>query len=162
MAIRESFRRVLRRSDESDSSSQPESNTATSSSKTSVSSKSSEPRLTRTWTWGSNKTWGTGTKAKEPTKERKPRNKTRRIVHPSEKPLTDQNILHQEMLSQFTWTFGASRPDQVEDDGFTGISPCCTRAPSIADYDPHGDSDRSSSSQSSHVSPSFQYGDGGR
>ncbi|KAF7545491.1 hypothetical protein G7Z17_g9130 [Cylindrodendrum hubeiense] len=149
MAIRESFRRVLRRSDESDSSSQADSNTinTASSSKTSVSSKSSGSRLTRTrtWTWGSN-----NNKTKEAAKERKSKSKSnKRITHPSEKPLTEQNLRHQEVLSQFTWTFGASRPDQVESDSFIGISPCCTRAPSIADYDTNGDSDGSSSSQDS-------------
>jgi len=147
MAIRESIRRALRRSDLSDSSQSEATspvNSTTSTSKTSVSSKSSGSRLTRTWTWGSNK------EQIQQAKERKPKNKTkRRIVHPSERPLTEQNLRHQEMLSQFTWTFGASRPDQVEDDGFIGISPCCTRAPSLADYDPNADSDRSSSSQDS-------------
>ncbi|KAH7162679.1 hypothetical protein B0J13DRAFT_16421 [Dactylonectria estremocensis] len=151
MAIRESFRRALRLSEESDSSSQADnSNTSTSSSsKTSISSKSSGLRPTRSWTWGSNN------KAKEvAAKERKSRSKpTKRIItHPSEKPLTEQNLRHQEMLSQFTWTFGASRPDQVESDDFVGISPCCTRAPSLADYDPRGDSDGFSSSQDSQLS----------
>ncbi|KAH7023416.1 hypothetical protein EDB80DRAFT_41057 [Ilyonectria destructans] len=148
MAIRESFRRVLRRSDESDASSQADSTTiASSSSKTSVSSKSSGSRLTRTRTW----TWGSNNKqTKEAAQELKAKSKPkRRIVHPSEKPLTEQNLRHQEMLSQFTWTFGASRPDQVESDSFIGISPCCTRTPSLADYDPSADSDGSSSSQDS-------------
>ncbi|KAH7170572.1 hypothetical protein EDB81DRAFT_170582 [Dactylonectria macrodidyma] len=149
MAIRDSVRRVLRLSGESDNSSQADNSltSTASSSKTSISSKSSGLRPTRSWTWGSNN------KAKEmATKERKARSKpAKRYTHPSEKPLTEQNLRHQEMLSQFTWTFGASRPDQVESDSFVGISPCCTRAPSLADYDPSGDSDGFSSSQDSQL-----------
>ncbi|KAH6888702.1 hypothetical protein B0T10DRAFT_59916 [Thelonectria olida] len=145
MAIRESIRRALRRSDMSDSSQSEATspvNSTTSTSKTSISSKSSGSRLTRTWTWGSNKE-----QIQQAKEQRKSKSKPkRRIVHPSERPLTEQNLRHQEMLSQFTWTFGASSPEQVEDDGFIGISPCCTRAPSLADYDPNTDSDRSSSS----------------
>lgn len=157
MAFRESIRRALRRSELSDSSNSEGSslvNSTTSTSKTSVSSKSSGSRLTRTWTWGSNK---------EPAKERKPKNKTKkRIVHPSERPLTEQNLRHQEVFSQFTWTFGASQPDQIQDLDFVGISPCCTRTPSLADYDPNGDSDGSLSSQDSQLSQPFTDGEGGR
>ncbi|KAI5465848.1 hypothetical protein BGZ63DRAFT_420382 [Mariannaea sp. PMI_226] len=146
MTIRESLRRALRRSDLSDSSNSEAgspNDSTTSSSKTSVSSKSSGSRLTRTWTWGSNK-------EKEPAKERKPKKTAKkRIVHPSERPLTEQNLRHQEMLSQFTWTFGASQPGQVQDFDFIGISPCCTRTPSLANYDLSGDSDGSSTSPDS-------------
>ncbi|KAF7559780.1 hypothetical protein G7046_g4382 [Stylonectria norvegica] len=125
MAIRDHFRRAMRLSNSSDGSSQNDAETGTStpaSSNTSESSsstqKSPSPKLSRTWTWGSSK-------EKFPGKERKPKtsksnksNKTR-VVHPSEKPLTAQNLQHQEMLSQFTWTFGASRPEQVLSHDFT-------------------------------------------
>lgn len=142
MAIREHFRRALRRSsassgsasasgEQSSSSANMEKTTTAASSQTSLSSKSSSSLLTRTFTWGSKDK----SKDKESQSKRSSKNK-KRPVHPSEKPLTAQNLQHQEMLSQFTWTFGASNPDQIEDDGFYGISPCCTRSPSIA-----GDSD---------------------
>jgi hypothetical protein len=59
------------------------------------------------------------------------RREGRTYKHPSEKPLTEQNLKHQEMLSHFTMTFGASDPSQIIDPDFDGISPCCTRACSI-------------------------------
>jgi hypothetical protein len=73
-------------------------------------------------------------------------------VHPSEKPLTAQNLQHQEMLSHFSFTFGASSPEQIEEDDFFGVSPCCTRAPSVVNFSLEGDSesdDQTSSSSSS-------------
>lgn len=148
MAIRDNIRRALRRSDLSDSSQSEATspvNSSPSTSKTSVSSKDSgSSRLTRTRTW----TWGGNKKIIESGKENvTPKYKSkRRVVHPSERPLTEQNLRHQEMLAQFTWTFGASCPEQVEEDDFVGVSPCCTRAPSLVDYDPNADSDRSSTS----------------
>ncbi|KAM5351585.1 hypothetical protein ACJ41O_004308 [Fusarium nematophilum] len=151
MAIREHFRRALR-SDASGASqldaSTPGKITATATKSSQISDKSESSKssfaekLSRTWTWGS--------KDKDTTKERKPKNKNKKkIVHPSEKPLTAQNLQHQEMLSHFTWTFGASRPEQIEEDSFIGISPCCTRAPSIADFSSDSDGTCSSSSSSS-------------
>ncbi|PFH58261.1 hypothetical protein XA68_13930 [Ophiocordyceps unilateralis] len=59
------------------------------------------------------------------------RRRGRRSIHPSMRPLTIQNIQHQEMLSHFTMTFGATDPDQIESLSFCGISPCCTRTPSV-------------------------------
>ncbi|KAF4977374.1 hypothetical protein FZEAL_6086 [Fusarium zealandicum] len=161
MAIREHFRRALR--SDASASAQLEANTPgkitsvlTKSSQTSDKSTSSKSsfteKLSRTWTWGS--------KDKDTTKERKPKNnknKNRKIVHPSEKPLTAQNLEHQEMLSHFTWTFGASSPEQVEGDDFAGVSPCCTRAPSVVDFSLERDSDSDgccSSSSSSSVKSS--------
>ncbi|KAF4955030.1 hypothetical protein FGADI_4869 [Fusarium gaditjirri] len=155
MAIREHFRRAVR----SDASSTnivdantPGKITATmtkssqNSDKSDSSSKASlVNKLSRTWTWGS--------KDKDATKERKTKNKKgKKITHPSEKPMTAQNLQHQEMLSHFDFTFGASCPEQIEEDNFIGISPCCTRAPSVADFSLEGDSesdDQTSSSSSS-------------
>ncbi|RCI10315.1 hypothetical protein L249_8440 [Ophiocordyceps polyrhachis-furcata BCC 54312] len=63
---------------------------------------------------------------------RMPRTRRRgRKIHPSLRPLTAQNLQHQEMLSHFTMTFGATDPDQIESLSFCGISPCCTRTPSV-------------------------------
>ncbi|KAI6766482.1 hypothetical protein HG531_011704 [Fusarium graminearum] len=152
MAIREHFRRAMR-SDASASNiidvntSGKITATVTKSSqnsdKSDVSSKSSlVNKLSRTWTWGS--------KDKDATKERKSK-KGKKITHPSEKPLTAQNLQHQEMLSQFSFTFGASSPEQIEDDDFLGVSPCCTRAPSVVNFSLEGDSesdDQTSSSSS--------------
>ncbi|PHH81866.1 hypothetical protein CDD82_7682 [Ophiocordyceps australis] len=52
-------------------------------------------------------------------------------LHPSLRPLTVENLRHQEMLSHYTLTFGASDPSQIESPSFCGVSPCCTRPPSI-------------------------------
>ncbi|PHH73926.1 hypothetical protein CDD80_3460 [Ophiocordyceps camponoti-rufipedis] len=61
----------------------------------------------------------------------KTRRKGRKPIHPSLRPLTVQNLQHQEMLSHFTMTFGATDPDQIESLSARGISPCCTRTPSV-------------------------------
>ncbi|KAF5024278.1 hypothetical protein F66182_3646 [Fusarium sp. NRRL 66182] len=156
MAIREHFRRALR-SDASSSNlvdaETPGKITVTmtkssqNSDKSDSSSKSSlVNKLSRTWTWGS--------KDKDTTKERKPKNKNKKkITHPSEKPMTAQNLQHQEMLSHFDFTFGASSLDQIEEDGFIGISPCCTRAPSLANFslETDNESDGITSSSSSSI-----------
>lgn len=116
MAIRDRVRRALRKSEASDALSQTESNGTTSTANTSQSSQGGSPKkssskLSRTWTFGS-----------------RDKSKDKKRMHPSEKPLTAQNLRHQEMLSGFTMTFGASDPDQIESASFIGISPCCTRA----------------------------------
>ncbi|RFU81438.1 hypothetical protein TARUN_750 [Trichoderma arundinaceum] len=140
MAIRERFRRALRRSDDSDTISQTDSN-GDSSTRQSSSSESSAPQLSlkktsstlsRTFTFGRRDKEKDKEKeiAKKEEKDRK-RNKGRTWKHPSEKPLTEQNLKHQEMLSHFTMTFGASDPSQIQDIDFDGISPCCTRNCSI-------------------------------
>ncbi|GFP52586.1 hypothetical protein ACSS6W_003333 [Trichoderma asperelloides] len=141
MAIRERFRRALRRSDDSDTISQTDSNGTTSSStRQSSSSESSAPQLSlkktsstlsKTFSFGRRNTKKNEEKiARKEERDRK-RNKGRTYKHPSEKPLTEQNLKHQEMLSHFTMTFGASDPSQIIDPDFDGISPCCTRTCSI-------------------------------
>lgn len=52
-------------------------------------------------------------------------------LHPSERPLTEQNQRHQEILNQFTMTFGATKSDESRPSFQGGVSPCCTRPPSI-------------------------------
>lgn len=117
MAIRDRFRRAMRLSDSaSDALSQTDSNGTTSTANTSQSSsdapsKKSSSKLSRTFTFRS----------------RDKGSKDKKRIHPSEKPLTAQNLRHQEMLSHFTMTFGASDPDQIESASFMGVSPCCTR-----------------------------------
>ncbi|CAM1505603.1 Fc.00g112400.m01.CDS01 [Cosmosporella sp. VM-42] len=129
MAIRDNFRRAFRRSDSSGSS-QTDSNSSKINSTTASSEASEPPSLHKT---SSRLTWSWSSKEKDTTKERKPKNKTKkRVIHPSERQLTAQNLAHQEMLSHFTMTFGASNPQQIEADSFMGISPCCTRTPSLA------------------------------
>lgn len=141
MAIRERFRRALRKSDDSDTISQTDSNGTTSSStRQSSSSESSAPQLSlkktsstlsKTFSFGRRNTKKNEEKiARKEERDRK-RNKGRTYKHPSEKPLTEQNLKHQEMLSHFTMTFGASDPSQIIDPDFDGISPCCTRTCSI-------------------------------
>lgn len=132
MAIRDRFRRAMRRSDDSDTISQTDSNTTDSSARQSSSSESA-PQLSLKKTSSVLSRLFKDTKEKEAKKEEKGRKKTkgRTWKHPSEKPLTEQNLKHQEMLSHFTMTFGASDPTQVQELDFDGISPCCTRNCSI-------------------------------
>ncbi|EHK15440.1 uncharacterized protein TRIVIDRAFT_217229 [Trichoderma virens Gv29-8] len=132
MAIRDRFRRAMRRSDDSDTISQTDSNTTDSSARQSSSSESA-PQLSLKKTSSVLSRLFKDTKEKEAKKEEKDRKKTkgRTWKHPSEKPLTEQNLKHQEMLSHFTMTFGASDPTQVQELDFDGISPCCTRNCSI-------------------------------
>ncbi|KAH7349866.1 hypothetical protein B0T11DRAFT_135333 [Plectosphaerella cucumerina] len=56
--------------------------------------------------------------------------KKNKILHPSEKPLTLDNIQHQEMLSHFTWTFGNRRDSYDPVEELEGISPGTSRRPS--------------------------------
>ncbi|KAJ0108695.1 hypothetical protein J7T55_015129 [Diaporthe amygdali] len=50
-----------------------------------------------------------------------------RRVHPSERPLTEQNLRHQEMLGTFTMKFGRSRRySRGARSSFSGISPRCS------------------------------------
>ncbi|KAH7329256.1 hypothetical protein B0I35DRAFT_40424 [Stachybotrys elegans] len=129
MSIRNQIRRALHKSASSADSSATTSTTASSnnsqSSDTPLSSiKSSSSILSRAFTWSGRE------KDAEPKKEKKTRSK-KRYTHPSEKPLTAQNLKHQEMFSHFTMTFGASDPSQIHRLSFDGISPCCTRRPSL-------------------------------
>jgi len=127
MAIRDRFRRALRKSDSSDTAiSQTDSNTTTATtSETSSLHKSttSSSRHTKTFTWGR--------REKDDSDKESKRNKKNKKIHPSQRPLTLQNLKHQEMLSHFNMTFGASDPSQIESASFIGVSPCCTRAPSL-------------------------------
>jgi hypothetical protein len=131
MSIRDRVRRALRTksdtasSDASDSASQSDSSPATPvSSNTSQSSdgtQSLSSKLSRTFTFGSRDKDVSSSAPKE-----KPRRK--RPLHPSERPLTAQNLKHQQVLGQFTMTFGTANLSQLDLDG---VSPCCTRAPSM-------------------------------
>jgi len=134
MAIRETFRRALRRSDDSNDSqtgSTLASTTTTTSNDNPVPSSPSSSSLHKTSSRLTNWSWSSG-KEKEAPKERKPKDKgKKRVVHPSQRPLTNQNLAHQEMLSHFNMIFGASNSEQIETGSFMGISPCCTRTPSL-------------------------------
>ncbi|POR34862.1 Uncharacterized protein TPAR_04941 [Tolypocladium paradoxum] len=137
MAIRDRFRRALRRSDSSDSISQTDSNTTTTTtSETSSLHKTATTTstLSKVFTFGSRDRDNDRDKNKEKEKK-KPKDGRKKPVHPSQRPLTLQNLKHQEMLSQFTMTFGASNPGQVERLSFCGVSPCCTRPASVVDFD---------------------------
>src|SRR4051812_42675872 len=100
MAIRDRFRRALRKSDSSDTAiSQTDSNTTTATtSETSSLHKSttSSSRLTKTFTWGR--------REKDDSDKESKRNKKNKKIHPSQRPLTLQNLKHQEMLSHFNMT----------------------------------------------------------
>ncbi|EFY87766.1 hypothetical protein MAC_06133 [Metarhizium acridum CQMa 102] len=124
MAIRDRFRRALRKSESSDTISQTHSNTTTATtSETSSVHKSTSSRFARTFAFGR--------RSKDDSHEESKRNKKDKKIHPSQRPLTLQNLKHQEMLSHFSMTFGATDPSQIESASFIGVSPCCTRAPSL-------------------------------
>ncbi|OAA43154.1 hypothetical protein NOR_04521 [Metarhizium rileyi] len=125
MAIRDRFRRALRKSDSSDTTiSQTKSNTTTATtSSTSSLHKSTSSRFLKSFTFGR--------RSKDESQEESTRDRKNKKLHPSQRPLTLQNLKHQEMLSHFSMTFGASDPSQIESASFIGVSPCCTRAPSL-------------------------------
>ncbi|KAM4054793.1 hypothetical protein HRG_005615 [Hirsutella rhossiliensis] len=140
MAIRARIRRALRKSDSSDTISQTGSNTTTATAATSETSSlhklpTSASALSRIFALGSrdkDRDGGSSGSSGSNAKERKrAKGGGKKTMHPSQRPLTLQNLKHQEMLSHFTMTFGASDPDQVESPGFRGVSPCCTRAGSV-------------------------------
>ncbi|KND95380.1 hypothetical protein TOPH_00436 [Tolypocladium ophioglossoides CBS 100239] len=138
MAIRDRFRRALRKSDSSDSISQTESNTTTTTTTSETSSlhktATTTSTLSKVFTFGSRDRDNDRDKSKE--KERKTaKGGRKKPIHPSQRPLTLQNLKHQEMLGQFTMTFGASNPSQIERLSFCGVSPCCTRPGSVVDFD---------------------------
>jgi len=163
MTIRDRFRRALRKSDSSDTISQTESNSTTTTTMSASSSvhksiNSGAGKLARTFTWGrrsKDESDKTAQDAKDKTNKMNNNNsssnsnnsktKKSKKMHPSQRPLTLQNLKHQEMLSHFTMTFGASDPDQIESLSFIGVSPCCTRTPSL-------DMDRADSNSSSLTS----------
>ncbi|RDA86753.1 hypothetical protein CP532_4204 [Ophiocordyceps camponoti-leonardi (nom. inval.)] len=139
MAIRDRIRRVLHKTNSSgsDTSSRsiPPEATTTSDMTTIVKTTSPPSTFARVFN-----NFGGGGGGARPDRDddrrrrepRMPRTRRRgRKIHPSLRPLTAQNLQHQEMLSHFTMTFGATDPDQIESLSFCGISPCCTRTPSI-------------------------------
>jgi hypothetical protein len=137
MSIRDRVRRVLRSksggsSSDSDSMSQSDTSPATpTSSNTSQSSDSVQSltsKLSRTFTFGARDKESSSASANAATTKEKSKKRRSRPLHPSERPLTAQNLRHQQVLNQFTMTFGTSNLSQLDLDG---ISPCCTRAPSI-------------------------------
>ncbi|KAJ6785540.1 hypothetical protein PWT90_09520 [Aphanocladium album] len=159
MAIRDRVRRALRKSEASDTISQTESNTTAGTSSQSSEGPQLEKttsRLARVFTFGSADS-PEKEKERAEKRERKAQDKASRRsgarTHPRDRPLTTQNIRHQEMLSHFSMTFGASDPDQIETMSFMGVSPCCTRPGSRRgsfDLDPmsHGSTTSFSNSSS--------------
>ena len=134
MAIRDRVRRALRKSEASDSSSQPDTNALATTTTTTNTSQSSNntlekttTRLARVLTFGNSSNSDKENEAREKKKKREKKSRSNGRMHPRDKPLTDQNIRHQEMLSHFSMTFGASDPNQIETQSFMGVSPCCTR-----------------------------------
>ncbi|KAK3942982.1 hypothetical protein QBC46DRAFT_378628 [Diplogelasinospora grovesii] len=55
----------------------------------------------------------------------------RNTIHPSERPLTQTNIHHQEMLSGFTLKFGRRRESVGARTTYSNVSPGCSRPGSI-------------------------------
>lgn len=180
MAIRDRFRRALRKSvptghsiRHTDSSLTTASNTSNDSSEFSSISPRRQSFFSRAFTWGTRRSSRTAfgdssnednsdhndeqapqarglpgqgnltltRTASEAEREMKAEKKRQRrakyknagVIHPRDKPLTAQNLRHQAMLGTWSWdeATGNSRHSFV-----SGISPCCTRPPSI-----HGDSD---------------------
>ncbi len=126
MAIRDRVRRALRKSETSDAISQTESNTTANTSQGSSTLDKTTSRLARVLTFGTSSSSDNSSSKEDKKKKDKKKSRGGR-VHPRDKPLTAQNLRHQEMLSQFSMTFGASDPDQIETQSFMGVSPCCTR-----------------------------------
>mgnify|MGYP005989390561 CR=1 FL=1 len=141
MAIRDRIRHALRKSEASDAITQTSSNTSNSSNSsnttTSTANTSQSSDTGASLQKSSSRLFGFGSRDKEPkaskaSKTNKTTKEKKRRLHPSEKPLTAQNLRHQELLSHFTMTFGASDPEQIESLSFIGVSPCCTRRNSIS------------------------------
>ncbi|RDA92207.1 hypothetical protein CP533_5716 [Ophiocordyceps camponoti-saundersi (nom. inval.)] len=132
MAIRDRIRRVLHKNDSSGSDTSSRSvpaGTTTSDMTTIVKTTSPPSTFARVFNNFGARSDRDDDRRREP---RMPRTRRRgRKIHPSLRPLTAQNLQHQEMLSHFTMTFGATDPDQIESLSFCGISPCCTRTPSV-------------------------------
>jgi hypothetical protein len=65
----------------------------------------------------------------EKKRQRKAKYQNAGKIHPRDKPLTAQNLRHQAMLGTWSWDDSANGSSRRS---FTsGISPCCTRPPSI-------------------------------
>ncbi|KAF4123498.1 hypothetical protein GMORB2_6199 [Geosmithia morbida] len=151
MAIRERLRRVLPGSSSSNLSSsstgsisQADSNTPATSNGSAQSSSSSSGKLTDKLPWNRSSKGKDKEQRKEDREDKKQERRRRRttgVIHPRDKPLTESNLRHQEMLSAFDFSFGSSpsRLSQVVPPDYIGISPCCTRAPSL--YLPGDDDD---------------------
>lgn len=137
MAIRDRIRRALRKSDSSsDSVSQAGSNTTAATAATSETESlhklpTHHSALSRIFTLGSRDKDNGGHRSSGSNSKERKKAKGGKKMHPSQRPLTLQNLKHQEMLSHFTMTFGASDPDQVVSPSFGGVSPCCTRPGSV-------------------------------
>lgn len=171
MAIRDRFRRALRKSvspgviTHTDTNVTTDSNTSTESNSSELSffSPKRQSFLTRAFTMGprrSSRTNGGKSSAATPTnglrlaqqidltlnrtpseaeREMKAEKKRQRkakykdatkVTHPRDKPLTAQNLKHQAMLG--TWSWDASINSTNPRHSFvSGVSPCCTRPPSI-------------------------------
>ncbi|KAJ2974193.1 hypothetical protein NQ176_g6187 [Zarea fungicola] len=161
MAIRDRVRRALHPSEPSDTISQTASNTTnTSQSSEGPQLEKTTSRLARAFNFGSS---GEREREKERAavkKERKAQDKQKsRRTHPRDRPLTTQNLRHQEMLGQFSMTFGASDPSQIETMSFIGVSPCCTRPSSrrgSVEIEPLGHGSTTSFSNTSSTTESSQ------
>jgi hypothetical protein len=91
----------------------------------------SPSRLAKTFSWRSNKS-------------KKPEDS--RPEPPAERPPTETNLRHQELLSAFTMTFGRRRPSQggrMSFGGVSGISPGNSRQGSLDAGASRGSTDRS-------------------
>jgi hypothetical protein len=96
-------------------------------------------RLAKTLTWGSKR----ADKAEQPKKPKKPT--PGKPLHPSERPLTEGNLRHQELLSAFSMNFGRRRASQGggRTSFASNISPMGSRQASLdggprASYGGHG------------------------
>ncbi|KYK58297.1 hypothetical protein DCS_05310 [Drechmeria coniospora] len=136
MSLGDRFRRAVRKSDSSDDASQAHSSAATSTTNASETSSlhttaTAGSTFSKVFPFRSRSRSGSRQKSAEKESGRARGKDRKKPIHPSQRPLTLQNLQHQEMLSQFTMTFGASDPSQIERLSFCGVSPCCTRPSSI-------------------------------
>lgn len=146
MALKDRWSRMLRKSVSSTSSSGPSDATGLSNDEseiqpaltTAATAPNPPPqrpsgRLAKTFSWRSANGKDTSEAPAEapapPKAKSKPKQKQR--MHPSERPLTETNLRHQELLSTFTMSFGRRRMSQGGRTSFSGISPGNSRQTSL-------------------------------
>jgi len=128
MALKDRWSRMMRKSVSSTSSSGGDGVNSTSNDEGDSLSKPPS-RLAKTLTWRSaNKTAASPTNQTSPTNKKK---KAKEKPHPGERPLTEANMRHQELLSAFTMNFGRTRTSVGGRTSVSGISPGNSRQASV-------------------------------
>jgi len=124
MPIKDRWNRILRKSVSSSSSSGAGADDRTISVSNDEGDALSKPtsRLAKTLTWRSAGGSKTPKKEKAPPKEKS---------HPAERPLSETNMRHQELLNAFTMNFGRRKTSAGGRTSYSGISPGNSRQASV-------------------------------